>query len=275
MFDWLDENSCEMVAMESTGSYWKPVYNILEANDMPVMVVNAQHMKNVPGRKTDVKDSEWISDLLMNGLLKPSFVPSKEQRELREICAYRKSLVKTAAAERNRLQKILEGANIKLSGTVSNITGMSASNLLDLLEQGEVLDEAKYDELRDKKMISTRLKASKEQLIKDMNGQLTPTQSLMLSTVRKHIRELDSDIAMLDEEIEKLLSQDQKSACERIQMIPGISERSSQVIIAAIGTDMNQFPSAEHLASWAGLCPGNNESAGKKKNGRTNKGINF
>lgn len=149
---------------------------------------------------------------------------------------------------------------------------MSASNLLDLLEQGEILDSAKYDELKEKKMISNHLKAPKEQLIKDMNGTLSPTQALMVTTIRNRIREMDRDLATLDREIERLLSQDQKSACEKIKDIPGISDRSSQVIIAAIGTDMNQFPTAEHLASWAGLCPGNNESAGKRRNGRTNKG---
>lgn len=270
--DWLTANHCEAVAMESTASYWKPVYNILEANDLNPMVVNAQHMKNVPGRKTDVKDAEWISDLLMNGLLKASFIPNKRQRELRELCGYRKSLIIDLGSEKNRLQKMLEGANIKLSGTISNINGMSGRNLLNFIEDGQVFDEAAYDLLISQKKISKRLKASKAQLIKDMNGCLSPVQARMIRVLRQHISELEKHIQELSIDIDNHLNKEEKDACELIKDIPGISDMSAETIISIIGIDMGHFPTSGHLCSWGGLCPGNHESAGKRKSGRTNKG---
>ena len=147
MVDWLKENGCQMAAMESTASYWKPLYNILESSDLSAIVVNARHMKAVPGRKTDVKDAEWIADLLQHGLLQASYIPDKDQRELRELIRYRKSLVGERTRELNRLQKMLEGANIKLSGTVRDINGKSARNILEYLINGEIIDEEKYDEM--------------------------------------------------------------------------------------------------------------------------------
>ena len=163
MVDWLKENGCQMAAMESTASYWKPLYNILESSDMKAIVVNARHMKAVPGRKTDVKDAEWIADLLQHGLLQPSYIPDKNQRELRELVRYRKSLVGERNRELNRLQKMLEGANIKLSGTVKDINGKSARNILEYVLTGQTFDETKYDEMYEKKIIAHNLKASKEQ----------------------------------------------------------------------------------------------------------------
>lgn len=270
--NWLTENNCEAVAMESTASYWKPVYNIFESCDLHPIVVNAQHMKNVPGRKTDVKDAEWISDLLMNGLLQASYIPDRQQRELRELCTYRNSLVKTRSAEVNRLQKMLEGGNYKISGTVSDITGMSASTLLEYIVEGKTFDFDAYQKERGAKRISRRLKATPDELIRDMKGCTTSAQNKLIGTVQKHIQELDEHIKELDEQIDSLMDEKQKDAVELIKEIPGIADRSAQVIISAIGTDMNRFPTDKHLASWAGLCPGNHESAGKKKNGRTNKG---
>lgn len=155
--DWLCDEGCQMVAMESTGSYWKPLYNVLEYSGLSAMVVNAQHMKTVPGRKTDTKDAEWIADLLQHGLLKASYIPDKDQRELRELVRYRKSLIEDRARELNRLQKILEGANIKLSGTVSEIDGKSSRNILNVILSGEKFDRAKYDEMLSKKEIARNL----------------------------------------------------------------------------------------------------------------------
>lgn len=270
--DWLTDNNCEAVAMESTASYWKPVYNILEASDLHPIVVNAQHMKQVPGRKTDVKDAEWISDLLAHGLLTPSYIPSRAQRELRELVSYRKSLVKTKGAELNRLQKMLEGANIKLSGTVSDINGKSANALLDYILSGNKFTEASYDELLKSKRITKRLKATKRQLVEDLNGFLSPVQIKMMQELRTHIQELDHHIAELDQDINEHMNDEEKKAAEWIQQIPGIGDDSSKIIISVIGTDMSRFPTGKNLASWAGLCPGNHESAGKKKSGRTTKG---
>ena len=270
--DWLLENQCECVAMESTGSYWKPVYNIFESCELNPIVVNAQHMRNVPGRKTDIKDAEWISDLLMNGLLRSSYIPDRQQRELRELCIYRTSLIRTRTAELNRQQKLLEGGNFKISGTISNINGMSGETLMQYIISGEIFDEQAYAKELKAKRISKRLKASPQELVRDMEGCFTPAQSRLLATVVRHTHDLDRLIEDLDRQIEKLLQDEQEEAIELIKGIPGISDRSAQVIVSAIGTDMSRFPTDKHLCSWAGLCPGNHESAGKRKNGRTNKG---
>ena len=184
--DWLKEGGCEMVAMESTASYWKPLYNILESSDLNAMVVNARHMKAVPGRKTDVKDAEWIADLLQHGLLKASYIPDKDQRELRELVRYRKSLVGERTRELNRLQKMLEGANIKLSGTVSDINGKSARSILEYLLTGDSIDEVKYDEMYKQKVIAHNLKATKEQIIDDLNGVMSPLQRRMMKELLIH-----------------------------------------------------------------------------------------
>lgn len=270
--DWLLENQCECAAMESTGSCWKPVYNIFESCELNPIVVNAQHMRNVPGRKTDIKDAEWISDLLMNGLLRSSYIPDRQQRELRELCIYRTSLIRTRTAELNRQQKLLEGGNFKISGTISNINGMSGETLMQYIISGETFDEQAYAKELKAKRISKRLKASPQELVRDMEGCFTPAQSRLLATVVRHTHDLDRLIEDLDRQIEKLLQDEQEEAIELIKGIPGISDRSAQVIVSAIGTDMSRFPTDKHLCSWAGLCPGNHESAGKRKNGRTNKG---
>jgi transposase len=270
--NWLKEGGCEIAAMESTGSYWKPLYNILEASDLKAIVVNAQHMKAVPGRKTDVKDAEWIADLVQHGLLKASYIPNKDQRELRELVSYRKSLVGERTRELNRLQKMLEGANIKLSGTVKDINGMSARNILEFLLTGESFDEAKYEEMYKKKIISHNLKASKEQLIDDLNGVMTPLQRKMMRELLAHLDELNRHIRNLDDEIDNSMKPDEKDAAKAIQSIPGIGNTSAQAIIAVTGTDMDRFPTASHMASWAGLCPGDNQSAAKRKSGKTRKG---
>lgn len=270
--DWLKEGGCEMVAMESTASYWKPLYNILESSDLNAMVVNARHMKAVPGRKTDVKDAEWIADLLQHGLLQPSYIPDKDQRELRELVSYRKSLVGERTRELNRLQKMLEGANIKLSGTVSDINGKSARSILEYLLTVEFIDAAKYNETYEKKIIAHNLKANKEQIIDDLNGVMSPLQRRMMKELLAHLDELNKHIKNLNDEIDNFMKPEEKQASQAIQDITGIGNTSAQAIISVIGTDMTQFPTDRHISSWAGLCPGNNESAGKRKSGKTRKG---
>ena len=270
--DWLKEGGCEMDAMESTASYWKPLYNILEVSDLNAMVVNAHHMKAVPGRKTDVKDAEWIADLLQHGLLQASYIPAKDQRELRELVRYRKSLVGERSRELNRLQKMLEGANIKLSGTVRDINGMSARNILEFILTGENFDEAKYDEMYKKKIIAHNLKASKEQIIDDLNGVMTPLQRRMMKELLTHLDELNAHIKNLDDEIDNFMKPDEKQAVSVIEDVTGIGHTSAQEIISVIGIDMSRFPTDSHIASWSGLCPGDNESAGKRKSGKTRKG---
>ena len=272
MADWLKENDCQMAAMESTASYWKPLYNVLESSDLNAMVVNARHMKAVPGRKTDVKDAEWIADLLQHGLLRPSYIPDKDQRELRELVRYRKSLVGERTRELNRLQKMLEGANIKLSGTVAEINGKSARNILEYLISGGVIDSEKYDEMYKKNIIAHNLKASKDQIIDDLRGVMAPLQRRMMKELLTHLDELNIHIKNLDDEIDNFMKPEEKKASQVIQDIKGIGNTSAQTIISVISTDMSRFPTAAHISSWAGMCPGDNQSAGKRKSGKTRKG---
>ena len=272
LLDWLMKSGCEMVAMESTGSYWKPLFNILESCNMPAIVVNAPHMKAVPGRKTDVNDAQWIAKLLQHGLLQPSFIPDKAQRELRELVSYRKSLVEDKTRELNRLQKMLEGANIKLSGTVSNIMGKSAMTLLDEVLKGKAVDKSRIAQLRKEKKVASQLKASDEQLADDLNGFLTPLQTTMIREVLAHIKELDAHIRRLEDEIDRHMDEGQKEAAKKLEAVAGIGGDSAKAIISVIGTDMSRFPSDAHISSWAGVCPGNNESAKKKYSGKTRKG---
>ena len=270
--EWLQKGGCQMVAMESTGSYWKPLYNVLEAMDMKAIVVNAQHMKAVPGRKTDVKDAEWIADLLQHGLLKASYIPKRDQRELRELVRYRKSLVEDKGRELNRLQKMLEGGNIKLSGTVSEIDGKSARNILAKIVEGEKIDEKVYDEMYAKKEIAHNLKGTREQILDDLNGILSPVQRRMMKELLAHLDELNQHIRNLDDEIDSSMKPDEKAACKAVEDIPGIGASSAQAIISVIGTDMSRFPTEKHISKWAGVCPGDNESAKKRKSCKTTKG---
>lgn len=272
MADWLKDGGCEMIAMESTASYWKPLYNIFESSDLNAIVVNARHIMAVPGRKTDVKDAEWIADLLTHGLLQASYIPDKDQRELRELVRYRKSLVGEHNRELNRLQKMLEGANIKISGTITDINGKSARNILEHILSGKQIDSAEYDILYEKKVIAHNLKASKEQIIDDLNGVMSDIQRKMMRLLLKHLDELNAIIKELDDDIDSFIKPQEKQAAKVIQDIPGIANTSAQAIISVLCTDMERFPSDRHLASWAGLCPGHNESAKKRKSGKTRKG---
>ncbi len=270
--DWLNSSHCEKVAMESTASYWKPVYNIFEYSGLDCMVVNAHHIKAVPGRKTDVKDAEWIADLLQHGLLQASYIPDRDQRELRELISYRKSLVGERTRELNRLQKMLEGANIKLSGTVSDINGKSARTLLERILSGGPFDEEAYDEMYDAQVIAHNLKATKEQIIDDLNGVISPLQLKMMRVLLVHLDELNKHIKELDNDIDNFMKPEEKRAAEAIEDVTGIGATSAKAIISVIGTDMTRFPDDAHISSWAGLCPGNNESAKKRRSGKIRKG---
>lgn len=258
LVDWIKDEQCQCVAMESTGVYWKPIYNLLELSEVKSLVVNAQHMKAVPGRKTDVKDSEWIADLLKHGLLTGSYIPCREQRETKEKVRYRRSLVEERARELNRIQKVFEGANIKLSSVVSNINGASAKQIIRLLlEKTPEVEELKL-------LMHGNMKSSAEDIKKALTGLINDHQKSMISMMLRHIEYLDMEIARLDEEIREKMKPVLKQI-EQIDGILGVGERSAQTIIAEIGTDMSVFPTDAHLCSWAGMCPGNNESAGKKK----------
>ena len=265
MVDWLKEQSVTHVAMESTGSYWKPIYNLLEASGLSPLVVNAKHIKNVPGRKTDVRDAEWIASLLQRGLLKGSYIPPRDQRELRELLKYRRSLIQERAREINRIQKVLEGANIKLSSVATDILGKSSRAMLEAIIAGE----------EDPEVLSSlalgRLKNKREELKRALRGLIGPHLRFMLEQQLRHIDALTQLIVALDEEIERQMRPFERPL-ERIRNIEGLGKRTTQEIIGVIGTDMNRFPTAAHLASWAGVAPGNNESAGKRRSGRTTKG---
>lgn len=256
---WLLENGITHVAMESTGVYWKPVYNILEA-DFEVILVNARHVKNVPGRKTDKKDSKWLTKLLLSGLLKGSFIPPKATRELRDLSRYRRKVVGSISSEKNRLQKVLEDANIKLSSVISNMSGSVATKIINAMLEGQE-DVSELVKFR-----HGRMKASEEELSMALKGALSEHHRFMLNMIKRSIEEKQALVAELDERIEEhLRANEMELDAELLATIPGVGKDAAAGIIAEIGNKMDQFPSAQHLASWAGMSPGNNESGGKKK----------
>ena len=263
--DWLLAAGCTHVAMESTGVYWKPIYNLLEETDLTVLVVNAQHIKQVPGRKTDVRDCEWIADLLRHGLLQASFIPDQAQRELRELTRYRTSLIQERAAEVNRVQKVLEGANIKLAAVTKDITGVSAREILAELVAGST------DAVGMAKLARGRLRAKIPELEQALVGRLRPHHQFLIAQQLAHIDALDEAIERVSEEIERR-THPFAEIITLLDTIPGVAQRTAEVLVAEIGTDMSRFPTAAHLASWAGLAPGNNESGGKRRSGKTRKG---
>ena len=254
---WLSDQGITHVAMESTGVYWKPIFNILE-DRFEVILVNARHIKNVPGRKTDVKDSEWLCKLLRNGLVKGSFVPPKEIRELRDLTRYRRKLVQAISSEKNRIQKVLEDANIKLSSVVSDTFGVSSTIIIDELIRGELT----IGEMAG--LVKGKLTRKKAQIREALVGKFEEHHKFMIKSSLDHIKSIQKVIAGIDSQIDKVISPYRKEY-ELLQTIPGIKEQGAASIIAEIGVDMERFPTEEHLSSWAGMSPGNNESAGKKK----------
>lgn len=262
--DWLKDLQVSHVAMESTGPYWKPIYNLLES-EFQLTLANTYHIKIVPGRKTDVKDAEWIADLLRHGLIKGSFVPNRGQRELRELLRYRRSLIQERSREVNRIQKVLEGANIKLGDVASDILGASGRAMLQAISRGEEDPEILAD------LAKGRLRDKHPQLVKALQGLVGPHQRMIIKVQIEHLDFLDEQLSKIDREVSERMV-DSGNAVKLVDSIPGISMRTAQDILAEIGTEMEQFPSANHLASWAGVCPGNNRSAGKRKSGRTRRG---
>jgi transposase len=233
---------------------------------LEAMVVNAAHMKALPGRKTDVKDAEWITDLLRHGLLKSSYIPDREQRERREIARYRKSLIEERAREINRLQKVLEGANIKLASVVRDINGKSSRKLLGTIVEGEDVDADKVLQ-----MLHPKMRSKLDQIMPAMDGIATPLQRMLIAKIADHIDDMTRRIEDMDDMIKDYMAE-YEEAIAKLEEIPGIARRSAEVILSEIGTDMGRFPSAAHLSSWAGLSPGNNRSAGRQRSGKTTKG---
>ena len=262
--DWLTAEGCTHVAMESTGVYWKPIWNLLEQR-FHLLLVNARHIKAVPGRKTDVHDSEWIADLLQHGLLQGSFVPDRAQRELRELTRYRTTLVRERTAQANRLQKTLEGANIKLAAVATDILGTSGRQMLAALAEGSLEPAAIAD------LAKGLLRKKLPQLEQALTGQVDTHQRFLIRQHLVQIEGLETAVADVSAEIAARL-RPVDDVLTRLDTIPGIGRWVAEALVAELGTDMSRFPSSQHLASWAGMCPGNNSSAGKRYSGKTRKG---
>jgi transposase len=262
--DWLTSYSITHVAMESTGDYWKPVFNILEGT-FEVWLVNANHIAKVPGRKTDVSDAEWIADLLRHGLLRPSFIPPLAQRELRELTRYRSTFVRERATLVNRVHKLLESANIKLASVATDVMGVSGRAMLQAIIDGQATP-AEMAELA-----KGRMREKREQLGKALQGRVKPHHRFVLTELLCEIDALDETIARFDEQV-KAYCTPFDEAVALLDTIPGVGRRAAEIIVSEIGTDMTRFPTADHLAAWAGVAPGNNESAGKRRSGKTRKG---
>ena len=263
--DWLVERQVTIAAMESTGVYWKPVWNLLEGR-LDLMLVNAREVKQLPGRKTDVKDSQWIAQLLACGLLRRSFVPPLPQRELRDLTRTRTSLQQDKSRVANRLQKILEDANIKLGSVASDVLGVSGREMIRAMIEGKMSPEQMAELSR------RRLRLKIPQLTLALTGKVSEHHRFMLRLLLDEIEHYEQQVSKLDERIEAVMSPLQKTALKLLDEIPGIDRRSAQNVLAEIGTDMSRFPSADHLASWAGLSPGNDKSAGKRRSSRMGDG---
>jgi transposase len=267
--DWLSGEGCTHVAIESTGVYWKPVFNLLEGV-LEVVLVNARHVKAVPGRKTDVRDCEWLADLLRHGLLKASFIPPLEIRELRELTRYRQTLVREQASVANRVQRIIESGNIKLGQVASDVLGVSGRLMLRALCEGET------DGVKLAALARGQLKKKETELQRALSGRLSPAQRFVLRELLDRYDELEAALGRASQQIKQEVARCSDpfvaEAVELLQTIPGVGERVAEVIISEIGVEMRHFASDGHLASWGGMCPGNNESAGKRRSGRTTKG---
>src|SRR5665648_480243 len=260
--EWCKSEGVTHIAMESTGVYWKPVFNILEEGDFEIILVNARHVRNVPGHKTDKKDSQWLSKLLLSGLLKASFIPPVEIRDLRDLVRYKKKIVAQASSEKNRIIRILEDANIKLSSVLTNVDGAVGSRIIDDLIAGNTKVEQLMEHYHGK------IKVSKAEFRMALQGRLTPHHQFMLRVIKESLTDKEKLIAKIEKQIDELAIQ-YSVEIELLQTIPGVAYDSAVSIISEIGADMKQFSSEQHLSSWAGMSPGNNESGGKKKSTTT------
>jgi len=262
--EWAASLNVELVVMESTGIYWKSPYAALEAAGLKTLVVNAKHVKNVPGRKTDVSDAQWLATLARAGLLRGSFIPPARLRELRLVARQRQKLVGQLAAEKNRLHKVLTDSGIRLGVVVSDVHGVAARKMVKAL-----IAEASVQEIL--ALASTRFKASREELFEALQGELTPSHRFVLGELMQHIEEIEAHIARFDGQLLAGMAE-QRNALALLQTLPGIDLIGAAMLLVEIGTDMDAFGSPDRLASWVGVCPGNNESAGKRKSGRATKG---
>ena len=272
MIHWIQEHNCQMTVMESTGSYWMPVWNIFEDNDVPVMLANAQQVKAVPGKKTDKKDAEWLAQLLSEGHVQPSFIPDRKHRELRSIIVQRSKYVKIRAAELNRLQKILTTTNTQLSNVVSDIAGKSAQRLIEETIENGPPSADKIREMQAQKIISRRLKATPEEISAALDGAISDEVHFMVKHILDCVDCLNTQIQDYTEKIYSMLDDREHLAAQMLQTIPGVGQDSAYIIVGIIGCDMSRFETADKLCSWAGVVPANNESAGKRKPVRTTKG---
>lgn len=266
--EWLKKHGITHIAMESTGIYWKPVFNVL-GDDFEILLVNARHVKNVPGHKTDKRDSRWLAKLLLSGLLKGSFIPNRAIRELRDLTRYKTKLINQVAAEKNRFLKILEDANIKLSIVLSDVFGSSGRKMIN-----HILENESYDPQQLLYYVHGRIKASRADIREALTGYVTLHHKFMMRTILDNMAKIESTIAELEKHIE-VVTEPYKHVRELLETIPGVGYDGAIGIIAEIGTNMEQFPDHKHLASWAGMCPGSNETAGKNKSGRITYGNKY
>ena len=262
----LEDQQVDAVAMESTGVFWKPIWNLLEGSSFKLILVNARHVKNVPGRKTDVMDCQWLAGLLAHGLVRGSFVPSESQRDLRDLTRQRAQLIGQRSRVVNRVQKVLEDAGIKLGSVASDVMGQSGRAMIEAL----VADNQTPEQMAD--LAKRALRRKIPELQAALTGHMRDHHRFMLRQHLAEIDHLDGQIAGYDQRIEGVLSPLEQAACEKLDAIPGIDRKSAQCLLAEIGVNMDQFPSAAHLCSWAGMCPGNHQSAGKRHSGRTQQG---
>jgi len=263
--EWLSAEGCMHVVMEATGVYWKPVWHILSDGDFELVLANAAHVKNVPGRKTDVNDATWLADLMAHGLVRGSFVPDEQTQEMRNILRTRKQFVRERSSHVLRIQKTLEDANVKLDSVITDIVGLSGRRMIEALIAGET-DPGTLAALAHR-----RIKASPAELEAALRGRVTDHHRFLLRLLLQHIDAIDAAIAQIDQEVDANV-EPFRTAIKILSTIPGISQLSAEVIVAEIGLDMSRFPSEGHLISWAGLCPRNDESAGKHRSNRMRKG---
>jgi transposase len=263
--EWLSVEGCTHIVMEATGVYWKPVWHILSDGEFELVLANAAHVKNVPGRKTDVNDATWLAELLAHGLVRGSFVPDQQTQEMRNLLRSRKQFVRERTSHVQRLQKTLEDANIKLDSVISDIVGLSARRMIEALIAGETDPDALAA------LAHRRIKASPAELEAALRGRVSDHHRFMLRLLLQHIDAIDAAITQIDQEVDAQV-EPFRTAVQLLTTIPGISELSACVILAEIGRDMSRFPTAGHLISWAGLCPKNDESAGKRRSTRMRKG---